>query len=656
MPHSIIQQAFDVAVQHHQAGRLQEAERLYRQILARNPRHAEALQNLGLIAEHAGRDDVAADLFRQATTLKPNLPEAHNNLGNALRRLGQRNEAIAAYSRAIDLRPDYAEAHYNLGSLLAATGRLDSAIAAFHRAIAFTPNYAEAYNNLGVAQRDQGKLDESIIAHRKAIALNPNFPEALSNLANALREQGQSDEAIAVYRRAIALRPGSAEAHSNLGIALADQGQLDEGVAAFRQAIALNPNLPETHSNLIFTLLHHPACDGQALAEEEWRWNRQHANPLRKFIQPHSNDRSPDRPLRIGYVSPDFRDHAVGRNLLPLFHRHNHREFEIHCYANVVRPDSMTNQFRQHADRWRDISDLSDESAAKQIREDRIDILVDLALHTAKNRLLIFARKPAPLQVTFAGYPGSTGLTTMDYRLSDPQLDPPGMDESVYSEQTIRLEHSFWCYDPLDMKAIPMNSLPAEASEILTFGCLNKFYKVNEMILALWGRVLREVPNSRLLLLAAPGTHRERTLDLFSKEGVNSSRIEFVSPLPRPQYLELYHRIDLGLDSFPYNGHTTSLDSFWMGVPVVTLVGQTVVSRAGWSQLSNLGMTELAADSPEKFVQIAAGLAQDPERLKELRRTLRERMEQSPLMDAVGFARNIETAYRHMWRDWCQGP
>jgi predicted O-linked N-acetylglucosamine transferase (SPINDLY family) len=241
----------------------------------------------------------------------------------------------------------------------------------------------------------------------------------------------------------------------------------------------------------------------------------------------------------------------------------------------------------------------------------------------------------------------------MDYRLSDQYLDPPERDESIYSEQTIRLAHSFWCYDPLETPDIEVGPLPAERCGVVRFGCLNKAYKINGAVLKLWGRALAEIENSRLLLLAPPGSHRERTRDRLAKEGIAPQRVEFCEPLPRREYLELYRGVDLGLDSFPYNGHTTSLDSLWMGVPVVTLMGERAVSRAGWSQLSNLGLAELAARTPEQFVEIAVGLARDIPKLENLRRTLRGLMERSPLMDAAGFAESIEGAYREMWRRWC---
>jgi predicted O-linked N-acetylglucosamine transferase (SPINDLY family) len=270
----------------------------------------------------------------------------------------------------------------------------------------------------------------------------------------------------------------------------------------------------------------------------------------------------------------------------------------------------------------------------------------------AGNRLLVFARRPAPLQVTFIGYPGSTGLSTMDYRLTDPHLDPPGRFDRSYSEQSIRLPDSFWCYDPLDREPA-VSSLPASEKSFVTFGCLNNFCKVNSAVLKLWAQVLVTVDGSRLMLLAPEGQHRQDVQGLLAAEGIAAERVTFAAPQRRPQYLRYYHSMDIGLDTFPYNGHTTSLDSFWMGVPVVTLVGETVVGRAGLSQLTNLGLPELIAYAPAQFVEIATQLARDLGRLSDLRSTLRERMQASPLMNAPLFARNVEAAYREMWRRWC---
>ena len=655
MPQCTIEQAYEIALQCHRDGQLPQAEAIYRQILGQEPNHADSLHMLGLIAHQAGQFESAVQLIGQAIALKPGSPEACTNLGNALRSTGRLDEAIASYRQAIALQPNSPEAYSNLGNVLQAGRQWEEAIACHHQAIALKPDLFEARYNLGNALHASGQLGEAIAAYRQAIILDPHRPEALYNLGNALRAEGQLDEAIVAYRQAIALRPDLPEVHCNLGSAAKDTGQLHEAIAALNQAIAIRPDFHEAHSNLVYALHFHPDYDAEAIAEEHRRWNRRHAEPLKRNTPPHDNDRNPDRRLRIGYVSPDFYDHVIGRNLLPLFHHHDRRQFHITCYTQVRSPDSMTARFQQCADDWRNIAGLPDEQVAQLVHRDRIDVLVDLTLHLAHHRLLVFARKPAPVQVTFAGYPGSTGLSEIDYRLSDPYLDPPGMDESVYSERTMRLPHAFWCYDPLDSREIPVNALPALTIGIVTFGCLNNFCKVNEDMLSLWAQVLRQVEGSRLLLLAKPGHHRERTAEFMACQGVEAGRLEFLDPQPRHRYLELYHRIDLGLDSFPYNGHTTSLDSLWMGAPVITRVGQTAVARAGWCHLSNLGLTELAGHTPEQFVQLAVELAGNLPRLEELRRTLRQRMEQSPLMDAPRYARDIESAYRAMWRRWCEG-
>ncbi len=346
-------------------------------------------------------------------------------------------------------------------------------------------------------------------------------------------------------------------------------------------------------------------------------------------------------------------DHRQSLFTIPLLSHHDHEQFEIVCYANVPRPDSVTRRIMQYADVWRVTAGRSDQTVADEVRADRIDILVDLTMHMSNGRPLVLARKPAPVQVAYLAYPGTTGLAAVDYRLTDPYLDPPGESDGDYTETSFRLAETFWCYDPLTDQPSP-GPLPAVDSGRMTFGCLNNFCKVNAATISLWAAVLKAVAGSRLLLLAARGEHRGRVSDQFSQAGIDPRRIEFLEYRPRPQYLETYRQIDVGLDTIPYNGHTTSLDSLWMGVPVVTRVGRTVVGRAGWSQLSNLGLPELAAWSDEEFVSIAADLAHDLARLATLRAQLRARMQRSPLMDAPRFARQIESAYRLMWRQWCQ--
>jgi predicted O-linked N-acetylglucosamine transferase (SPINDLY family) len=335
-----------------------------------------------------------------------------------------------------------------------------------------------------------------------------------------------------------------------------------------------------------------------------------------------------------------------------LFEHHDRERAKIFCYANIARPDDLTQRIRNSVDYWRDTVGQSDDEVARQVSADQIDVLVDLTMHMSNGRPVLMARKPAPVQVAYLAYPGTTGLSAIDYRLTDPYLDPPGETDAEYVEQSIRLPNTFWCYDPLTDTPVP-NSLPLITERCVTFGCLNNFCKMSDQTLALWSKVLQAVDGSRLLLLAPVGAARQRVLDRLREENVEPARIEFVEHRPRAKYLELYHRINVCLDTLPYNGHTTSLDSFWMGVPVVTRVGRTVVGRAGYSQLTNLGLSELVAWNDEEFVSIAAQLAADCPRLTHLRTTLRQRMERSPLMDAARFARNIEAAYREMWRRWC---
>jgi predicted O-linked N-acetylglucosamine transferase (SPINDLY family) len=442
------------------------------------------------------------------------------------------------------------------------------------------------------------------------------------------------------------------EAYGNMGSCLVDRGDFEEGIAAFRKALDLRPGAARAFSSLIYNLHLYSGYGSADLRREHEEWNRRYAEPLADSIRPHNNVRDPDCRLRVGYYSPDFRDHVVGSNILPLLREHDHEHYEIFCYSNVLKGDAFTAKMKGYADVWRDIVALGDAEAAELVRRDGIDVLVDLALHTAGNRLLIFAHKPAPVQVTFAGYPSSTGLKTIDYRLTDPYLDPPGGSDEFYSERSFRLPHSFWCFEAQESDPA-VNDLPALTAGHVTFGCLNTFRKISPATWGRWARVLHAVPGSELIVLAPEGSARETATRILEKDGIDPYRFRFVSAKPRSQYMSLYHRIDIGLDTLPYNGHTTSLDSYWMGVPVVTLVGKTVVGRAGLSQATNLGLTELVAHGEEEFVSIAAKLARDLPGLAALRRGLRERMLSSPLCDAKGFTRGIEQAYRQMWQTWC---
>jgi protein O-GlcNAc transferase len=644
-------QQFESGVSHHRAGRLAEAERIYRQILASHPDHVDVLHLLGALASQLNKLDDAEELVRRVIRLKPDSAEAHNTLGLVLAGKGEFEGAVDSFRRAIQINPNQGEWCVNLGNALKKVGQIDEAIALYRRAIGLKPDLADAYNNLGNGLRDKGQLEEAISSYRQAIWLKPGYAEAHNNLGNGLMDNGQFEEAIASYRQAIGLKPDYARAHDNLGNALVGMGQLDEAIALHRKAIRLKPDFVEAHSNLVYAIHFHAGYDAKMIQEEHQRWNQSRAEPLRKSILPHGNNRDPDRRLRIGYVSGDFREHVVGRNLLPILREHDRGQVEIFCYANRVREDNLTLQIRDCADSWRSIFGLSDSRGADLIRADRIDILVDLSVHTAGNRLLIFAQKPAPVQATYLGYCSSTGLETMDYRLSDPYLDPPESDLSVYTERTIRLPESYWCYSALGPTPEP-SPPPVEATGYITFGCLNKFAKVSAA-LDLWAEILQSVERSRLIVHSLAETHLDAVRKRFADNGISPDRLEFPGRQAWPEYVRTYGRIDIALDPFPWGGGITTCDALWMGVPVVSLNGRTAVGRGGVSILSNIGLPELVARTPRQYVEIAAGLAGDLPRLAELRRTLRQRMESSPLMDARRFARNIEAAYRKMWRNWC---
>jgi predicted O-linked N-acetylglucosamine transferase (SPINDLY family) len=611
-------QTLDHAIEYHQQGHLRQAEQLYRQILQVDPRNIGALHLLGVLAHQVGRSDLAIDYLNQALRLNPHFAEAHYNLGVVLKQQGKLTEGVACYQQALRLKPDYAEAHYSLGIALVVLGKLEEAMDCYQQALRCRPDFAEAHNNLGMVQAARGKVDEAVACYRQAVRLKPEF----------------------------------AEAHNNLGNALKDQGRLDEAVACYRRAVQLKADFAAAHSNLVYTLHFCPGFSAAVIFEELRRWSQQHAEPFAKLMQPHANDRSPDRRLRIGYLSPDFRWHPVGRFLLPLLEAHNHKRFEIYCYDSLNVRDHITKRCCAQADCWREVHNLSDEHLAHAIRQDRIDILVDLTMHMGNNRLLVFARKPAPVQVTYLAYCSTTGLCTMDYRLTDPYLDPPGKDECFYSEQSIRLPETYWCYRPI-IQTPPVHPLPALRSDQVTFGCLNNFCKVTAPTLAAWGHLLQAQPAARLVLHAHLGSHRGRVREFFAQQNISLARLTFAEKVPAAEYFGLYNGIDVALDPFPYGGGTTTCDALWMGVPVVSLAGQTAVGRGGLSILSNVGLADLVAQDAQEYVHLARKLANDLPRLIQLRATLRARMQASPLMDAARFARDVEASYRGMWHRWC---
>jgi protein O-GlcNAc transferase len=648
-----VQQILQQALQHHNAGRIPEAHALYEQVLALEPDQPDALHLLGLIALQTNRPAEGIELIRRALAVRPAFAQALSNLGSALVAAGRLDEAASSFDSAIALAPDNPEFHNNRGSALNHLARHEEALSSFRRAIAIKPEYAEAHVNLGCALNYLGRFDEAIASFNRAIGVRAGFAEAHLSLGSALRETGDLDGAVASFRRAVDLNPRHPSPHSNLGNALKDQGKLDEALAEYRTALNLRPTDKTAWSNWLMSIHYHPAFDAVAILNEHRRWNELCAEPLRALWRAHANDRAPERRLRIGYASPDFMDHPVGRFLIPLFESHDHGNFEIVCYSDVVAPDEVTDRLRRCTDEWHAVSMLGDAELAEKIRADRIDVLVDLALHAARNRLLAFARKPAPVQVTYLAYAGTSGLSAMDYRITDRYLDPPGND-GYYTERSARVE-SYWCYQP-PAAAPPVAPAPVTSAGRITFGCLNNLAKVQPETMAVWAEILRSVDGSRLLLHARAGGHRARIVELFSSLGLEPDRIEFAGYAPTADYLRTYDQFDIALDPYPYNGGTTTCDALWMGVPVVTLAGKHAVARAGASLLSNVGLPELIASSPGEYVAIACGLAGDLPRLGQLRATLRDRMKASPLCDGPRLAKSMETIYRQAWRSWCSSP
>jgi predicted O-linked N-acetylglucosamine transferase (SPINDLY family) len=647
-----LQQAFEIAFQYHAAGRFAEAEGLYRQILAAQPGNANVMHALGLIAHQTGRKQEAVEWIGRAIALEPKNAAAHSHMGEAYRAMGRLDESEAAYRQALALQPDLPDARNNLGNVLRDRGALNEAIAEYQHAVQLKPDFAPAHHNLGLALASRGDFAEAVVAYRRALEIQPAYPEAHFNLSVALAERGRLDEAMDVYRRAQDLHHGHPKAHNNLAVALMRQGQLDEAIAVFRRALELQPDDADLHSNLVHALHLHPGSDRTSIAAERQRWNQRFSEPLKNFIQPHANDRSPDRRLRIGYVSPDFCSHPVSFFFAPLLEAHDREQFEVFCYANLSKPDHVTERLRNSANAWRDVHAMSHAQLADAIRNDGIDILVDLAMHTGGNRLPTFARKPAPVQVSWLAYPGTTGLEAIDFRLSDVHLDPEGEDETGLGGKIVRLPDCWCCYAPI-AEFPEVGPLPAESAGVVTFGSLNQFCKISDELLRSWATLLTSTPHSRLRLICPEGQARERICNLMAAHGVMENRLDLVKPCPWSEYTQLFEKIDIALDSFPCNGMTTTCHSLWMGLPVITHTGSRIVSRASSSLLHAVGLPELVARSEEEYVKIAASLAGDLPRLSELRRTFRGRMRASVLMDAPRFARNIEAAFRSMWRQWC---
>jgi predicted O-linked N-acetylglucosamine transferase (SPINDLY family) len=567
--------------------------------------------------------------------------------------LGRFDDAAESYRRALALDSHYAPAHYNLGNILMVLKRYEEAAESYRRALEIKPDYAEAHHNLGAALHALDRCAEAILSVHQALMIQPNFAEAWCSLGGMMLRIERFGDAHTAFRQSLAADPMS-KAWAGLGYAQMRMGNGPESVLSFRHALEMDPTNIEVHSNYIYSLDFIPEPGFAEHQAERKRWYEYHGRKFASAIKPHKNDRSPDRKLRIGYVSADFNHHSPSLAFGPVMRHHDRSQFELFLYSGVLIEGKETEFFREMATVWCDTKDLSDDTLAQRIRDDRIDILVDLAGQSLGNRLLVLARKPAPVQVTAWGYATGTGVPTIDYLFADPVSIPesarPHFAEAIYDLPCI-LGHVVPDYAP------DVGPLPCAGGAPVTFGCLNRLNKITAGVVRVWGRLLREMPESRLLLkdaqLSDPNECR-RMIDAFGAEGVVEDRLILMSRTPHFEHLAAFGRVDIALDPFPTTGGISTLEAMWMGAPVVAMLGNSIPSRVGAAIVSAAGLTDWVAANEDEYVAIAKRFATDPIGLAKLRATLRPSLATSPLGDSVQYCRAVEDAYRIMWRRWCQ--
>ncbi|HYQ00830.1 MAG TPA: tetratricopeptide repeat protein [Polyangiaceae bacterium] len=690
----MIERAFRVAQEHHRAGRIKDAEAHYRKLLKVEPKHVEGLFWYGSLALESDRVPYAIDMLTRAAALAPSNADYHSNLGEACVLAKQFEQSISGFERALALEPARAERHFNLAIAHRLAGDRAAALAGLERANLLAPANAQFQLEFARELQDDAQARRALGHFQCSLALSPDpgvyleFASALRGLAfaeatiracdHSLRLENRAsaqhllglcssdaqrlDEAIASFERALAMDATVPRAHADLALALLGNGRVEDAVAHWELALQLDPSDAVSGSNRLFALAFHEKFSDAQIADEAKGWAARYETPLATRVREHAPPGAAHKKLRLGLVCSVFREHALGFVILPLLAHRSREQYELYCYSSVTHPDALTARMRRSADVWRDVAEHSDEELAEVIRADGIDVLFDLNMHMATSRLRTFAYRPAPVQITGWSYPGTTGLSHMDYRVTDRYLDPPG-EISPFSESALVLPDSYWCYDPgTDQPKVA--PLPALTRGAICFGNLNGSWKLNQRSAALWSKVLHAVTGSRLLLLSpgwqnggrrSVGQAQQRLASFFEDAGIAAERIVFLPRTSRLRYFDYYAQIDVCLDSLPYAGHTTSLDALWMGVPTVSLRGQTIVGRSGVTLSQNLGMPELVTSTETEFVERAVELTNDLAALAQLRLSLRARLEASKLMDGPRFARNMEAAFRAAWRCYCEG-
>jgi len=641
-----------------EAGFVRDLERSYleiwrekRETVARLPEDAQALERLWNQSHESGEHGAAIEALGRAIAADGGVARHHYMLGCTLQDAGRLQEAAQAYRRALALEPGLARAHNNLGCVLEAAGDAEGAMQCYEAALRAEPELANALYNRGNMHKLRGEAARAEADIGRALALEPAHPDWRCALGEALALQGKADDAIAAFRAVLAVDPLERRAHNGLGSAQLIAGRPQEAESGFRRAVECQPDYAEAHSNMLLAMHYSKGDDARVMYEAHLEWARQHARDLPRLEHP-ARTSAAGRKLNIGYVSPNFQHHAVAWAIEPVFAAHDRSAFRTFFYSTVANPDAVTRRFMALCDEWRDIRAMPHDEAARLVRQDRIDILVDLAGHTAGGRPLLFARKPAPVQVNWQGYPNTTGLSQVDYRITDAWADPEGEADRHHTEKLVRLKTGFFCYAPPPDAPEP-GVPPVLESGRITFGSFNNLAKVTPETIALWSRILAGLPQARLVMKAhALGEEgaRRAVHGHFAANGVDAGRVELFGPVAsHGGHLGAYRDLDIALDPFPYQGTATTCEALWMGVPVVALAGRTHLSRVSVSVLHRVGLDEWIAATPEEYVRKAIELAQDTRRLRELHAGLRERVRASSLLDAAGFARALEDAYRGMW-------
>ncbi|KAB1222488.1 putative UDP-N-acetylglucosamine--peptide N-acetylglucosaminyltransferase SPINDLY [Morella rubra] len=643
------------------AGSVQEGIQKYYEALKIDPHYAPAYYNLGVVYSEMMQFDLALNCYEKAALERPMYAEAYCNMGVIYKNRGELESAIACYERCLAVSPNFEIAKNNmaialtdLGTKVKLEGDINQGIAYYKKALYYNWHYADAMYNLGVAYGEMLKFD------MLALSIKPNFSQSLNNLGVVYTVQGKMDIAASLIEKAIIANPTYAEAYNNLGVLYRDAGNISLAIDAYEQCLKIDPDSRNAGQNRLLAMNYINEGHDDKLFEAHRDWGKRFMRLYPQYAS-WENPKDLERPLVIGYVSPDFFTHSVSYFIeAPLVH-HDYAHYKVVVYSAVVKADAKTIRFKEKVVKkggiWRDIYGIDEKKVASMVREDKVDILVELTGHTANNKLGMMACRPAPVQVTWIGYPNTTGLPTIDYRITDSLADPPDTEQK-HVEELVRLPECFLCYTP-SPEAGPVSPTPALSNGFVTFGSFNNLAKITPKVLQVWARILCAVPNSRLVVKCKPfccDSVRERFLSTLEQLGLEPLRVDLLPLiLLNHDHMQAYSLMDISLDTFPYAGTTTTCESLYMGVPCVSMAGSVHAHNVGVSLLSKVGLAHLVAKNEDEYVQLALKLASDIPALSNLRMSLRDLMSKSPVCDGTNFIRGLESTYRNMWHRYCEG-